>query len=400
MKVDYFVITLDRVDGVFMAGEKLEGKVHLRVSSGITMKGIYLTIEGRGKSKWEVYQSDSSKTYKAKEIYIDDVRSLYSGGGAFVKLNAGTYTYPFSINLPTEIPSSFEGRKGHIRYMCRVEIEGKYKEAEQIEKTFTVIHPLDLNTIHTAKEPGCVQKEEMTEDCCCESGLVFIQLKTEKCGFVPGEQIRFTIECHNNTQNSIGNIVLELLQNVTYTGYSDSLFSSGQPKYYTKTTPIELYSSNNLVESRKFTSIKESVMLPAMPPSKLECCSIMSIEYELSLSIGHQPVSCSMFVTIGTIPLRENIVRGAIIRPGDPRTIAQSASSIVSPSHIHPPYPDAPPSYEECVFGRMVTSEDKNSPSHNALKYTPSYPMLNSAGQSQAVTVQPSTSNQETMAYP
>ena len=59
---------------------------------------------------------------------------------------AGYHVYKFDVALPATIPSSFEGRKGCVRYKCTAIIDRGWKGDYREEKSFTVIHHLDLNS--------------------------------------------------------------------------------------------------------------------------------------------------------------------------------------------------------------------------------------------------------------
>lgn len=57
----------------------------------------------------------------------------------------GEHVYPFNISLPLQLPSTFNGEHGHVRYMAKVTIDipwGKDKEKETI---FEVFSALNLN---------------------------------------------------------------------------------------------------------------------------------------------------------------------------------------------------------------------------------------------------------------
>lgn len=62
-------------------------------------------------------------------------------------LEAGDHVYPFLIPLDSyaELPSSFEGRKGYVRYTLQGQIARPWKSDETILLPFTVINHLDLN---------------------------------------------------------------------------------------------------------------------------------------------------------------------------------------------------------------------------------------------------------------
>lgn len=60
-------------------------------------------------------------------------------------LTAGEYSFPFSYVLPYNVPSSFEGEHGHVRYTARAVIDRPWKFDHETKTAFSVICPLDLN---------------------------------------------------------------------------------------------------------------------------------------------------------------------------------------------------------------------------------------------------------------
>jgi len=57
----------------------------------------------------------------------------------------GNYTYPFNFPLNADIPSSYEGRRGYVRYTCKAILDRPWKFDESIKEPFTVIRHLDCN---------------------------------------------------------------------------------------------------------------------------------------------------------------------------------------------------------------------------------------------------------------
>ena len=62
----------------------------------------------------------------------------------------GHHVYPFRFTLPTNLPSSFEGGVGHIRYLIQGVIDKPWKIDDKCVRPFTVIAALDLNNEPTA----------------------------------------------------------------------------------------------------------------------------------------------------------------------------------------------------------------------------------------------------------
>lgn len=62
-----------------------------------------------------------------------------------VDMQAGTYNYSFECMLPSDLPSSIEGRNGSVRYFVRVIIDNTVLTNEIFKKTLNIIRPMDLN---------------------------------------------------------------------------------------------------------------------------------------------------------------------------------------------------------------------------------------------------------------
>lgn len=60
-------------------------------------------------------------------------------------LPAGSYSYPFRLDLASVLPSSFEGKYGYVRYWASVKIDRPWKFDHETKAAFTVLSNLDLN---------------------------------------------------------------------------------------------------------------------------------------------------------------------------------------------------------------------------------------------------------------
>jgi len=60
-------------------------------------------------------------------------------------MEAGSYKYPFSFTLPSNVPSSFEGYYGYVRYTAKATMDRPWKFDHVTRCAFTVISLLDLN---------------------------------------------------------------------------------------------------------------------------------------------------------------------------------------------------------------------------------------------------------------
>ena len=62
-----------------------------------------------------------------------------------ILVGSGTHNYPFSIQLPETLPSTFIGDYGFIRYFATVVLEFPFQQPISAYKEFRVQSILDIN---------------------------------------------------------------------------------------------------------------------------------------------------------------------------------------------------------------------------------------------------------------
>ena len=68
-------------------------------------------------------------------------------GSNTTELPTGRHTFPFQYQLPPNLPSSFEGGVGYVRYQVKCKIDKPWKFDHKTKTPFTVISVLDLNSM-------------------------------------------------------------------------------------------------------------------------------------------------------------------------------------------------------------------------------------------------------------
>lgn len=94
----------------------------------------------QGKERDEDEELTGHEEYFENHYYL-----LGSKNGSEITLPPGEHLYPFTCVLPQNLPSSFEGEFGHIRYTIKVVLDRPWKFDQETKMAFTVITPLDLN---------------------------------------------------------------------------------------------------------------------------------------------------------------------------------------------------------------------------------------------------------------
>lgn len=89
----------------------------------------------------QVLNNDSSVV---NEINIFCFFGSYLGE---VRLTSGSYSYPFEFEFPKELPTSFEGSIGYIRYKMTVVIDNNSMwRDKEFDIPFSVVKAIDLNS--------------------------------------------------------------------------------------------------------------------------------------------------------------------------------------------------------------------------------------------------------------
>jgi Arrestin (or S-antigen), N-terminal domain len=71
-------------------------------------------------------------------------------GGESFDLMPGKYEYLFTFRLPNELPSSFEGEHGWVRYTLKATVVRPWRSNYEIKVPITVNTIVDLNSVDIA----------------------------------------------------------------------------------------------------------------------------------------------------------------------------------------------------------------------------------------------------------
>lgn len=220
--------------------------------------------------------------------------------GQETELPAGTHTYPFSCALPPSLPSSFEGEFGHVRYTIKVTLDRPWKFDQDMKMAFTVISPVDLNLNPNVKEPFKLELEKTFCCLCCRSGPLSVVAMIPVTGYVSGQVLPITCECDNASNVGINVVKFILRKKVTFYTQHPSA-----EKRESKETIAEL--SIGPVAGGETRTFNQQLEIPALPPTNLVNCGIISLDYDLHIECDvsgpHRNLSGNIPITLGTIPL-------------------------------------------------------------------------------------------------
>ncbi|KAK4289898.1 hypothetical protein Pmani_037160 [Petrolisthes manimaculis] len=340
-------VEVDEGQGWYGCGQVVTGRVTAFAPTTTACKAILVTIGGYTKTQWT---DSEDKQKSAEETNFKEAVTIWSGRDFGDNIPQGEHTFPFQFLLPHNLPSSFEGVCGHVRYEAEARGELEWTDEPPTAKdTFKVINFIDLT-----QEPAMADKLDLfIQDticcCCCEDGPIILRLTAEKTGYIPGEYILISGEVTNGTETPIDNAVITLTQTIAYhaewekkkkttqlsekkrlgIGAKETEMWNNVALYVPKTTACLRYS--NIIEVKHVLKIQFN----------LGFASDVHIEKEISL--GLIPVGKVTTTIDGepTPPLHPDSDH-PYPHPYPPNAAAVppvSAYPNAVPPYLHPPYP-------------------------------------------------------------
>lgn len=306
--VDRFEIIFDNEQGVFHEGDRVSGHVEIVNSENVKYKVIRIDLCGIAVVCWNsfddkdisVHDPDDVKGDLTKEQYFEKIVLLQKDGNFMDKdplLPAGEHSFPFDCKLPLELPSSFEGQFGRVRYLAKAIIErATWKSNVVCKRAFTVVSGLDLNFIpeSATKIEICKYKEL---GLCCTEGSVTIDWAVNRSGYVPGEDILIHGSIQNDSKQMVSCSSVTLYMVVEY-----------------KSKKRRKRERRKIAEAEKGVTVTDDVTvwndvlhIPPVPPTGLGRCKLIDVSYELEFKAviegGYSPVIHTKDIYVGTVPL-------------------------------------------------------------------------------------------------
>lgn len=332
------LIHFNNFEGVYNCGEIVSGVVELTTFKEKTIRAIYITVEGFAKVKWTRHgagqSSVASSQYKGHEQYLSSKTYVVNERESRIRLAPARYSYEFQFPLPHHLPSSFEGKYGHISYQVKLTIDRPWKFDNVFEKKFSVKSAVNLNMYSELKFPKHI--ENGNHFCglfCCFQPLT-AKAVIPYSGFISEQEIPISIFIRNPTAINCTNVKISLQRHDKYTTQT--------PKKDTRQVVknIKIVSLGD-VPRRSRKAFNVNFEIPKLPTSSFGRCSIIDIKYSLNISV-HTPginrkLQLKIPIFIGTIPL------------GGSETISENVELVAS-RRTRRAESNAPPPYEIAII--------------------------------------------------
>lgn len=129
---------------------------------------------------------------------------LYKSVGAEspITLSPGVHSFPYFFTLSPWLPSSFEGKHCHVRYVLQATLErALFKDLKSDPLKFDIKGILDLNHYPSIARPVNVSEHKNRDFMCWKLWSVALNLTIDRTGYCPEEILQFSVNFNNSCSN-------------------------------------------------------------------------------------------------------------------------------------------------------------------------------------------------------
>ncbi|XP_021949915.1 arrestin domain-containing protein 3 isoform X3 [Folsomia candida] len=315
-------IYFDQPSAQFAPGDYITGKVVLVVNRGKHILGLNMNLLGKAKVTCIHEDSQvarrghrrlSSRKYSDKYFIIKDVKMLHRSdedetSSEDHRLSIGTYEYPFTWQLPENIPASFEGPYGWIRYRMEIIVRYSFWDHRcEAEAEIMVLGCYDLRNLDRLYKEVHVENKSLQVYNMYGNTHLELTFELERRAYVPGETVKFaaTVDFRNDGGHPpIRGVRVTLIQEQTYK------IKDKVKRYFSKTNEIH----GPMVFANAIEVWNSSIVVLPLPPTALGgACRLIDVQYYLraNLSISdNDKIDFTTKLQIGTIPVRRSRQNG------------------------------------------------------------------------------------------
>ncbi|XP_017478394.1 PREDICTED: arrestin domain-containing protein 3 [Rhagoletis zephyria] len=274
-------ITLSNPEKVYSAGETIKGEIWLNLAKRTKIRAIKVQITGKGKCKWmEILRKNSNNEsarslfYSSKEIYAHNEHTLPVFEPRGIELSPGEHTFEFTVPLEWNLPSSFKGSYGSIKYKLRLLIQRPWTFDERHIIPLTILKHMPLSSCYRSNPTSLEKQITKTISLFGTRPITMLALLPEDSA-VRGEPLRICVTVTNNSTTNVEKLRFSVLQYIWY--------YSHVPLRVQKMECVTIANKETgAVHKKSERSFAHELMIPpTAQPTDDELSGVINISYEL-----------------------------------------------------------------------------------------------------------------------
>lgn len=297
------VCVADRTrDRAFEAGSIINGNVILFLDKAKKIDEVNLSFIGKSyifvsDYEQELMKENCSHIDSDQELIVDLNTTLWNGC-THPSLEAGTHRFPFSVQLPESLPSSFQlYKKGlhgcHIIYTFKASVIRPKHKSYRAELPITIRNELNVNDSSFASMQ-CVSGKKGKSGIhryLPTGGSVAMKVTTDHNGYCVGDSIAITADITNNTKGKISSLKAALLRNIMHKDHYHDNYRSVVKKIKSDGSQTNM-----------------CLCIPQTSPTIINC-NMVKVTYKLKVKLkltNGIKVVAFLPITVGSVSLDEH----------------------------------------------------------------------------------------------
>ncbi|XP_068156045.1 arrestin domain-containing protein 17 [Drosophila tropicalis] len=390
MESERLRIIFEQPERIYFAGEIIRGDIWMNCNKRTKIRAIKIQITGKGKCKWmEILRKNSNNNeytrslfYTSKEIYEHSETPLPDFEPRGLELSPGEHTFKFSVMLGRQLPSSFKGSYGSIKYKMRILIQRPWTFDERHTIPFTVVKNMPLPP-NFRSNPSPLEKQiTKTISLFGTRPITMVALLPEDFA-VRGEPLRICVTVMNNSTTNVEKLRFSVLQYVTY--------YSHVPLRVQKVECIAIANKETgSVHKKSERSFAHELLMPdGAQPTDEQFSGVITISYELRVEAVLRGFFKNLVLNLPFKVYSQDVAnrQGSMRPPPPPRP--NDGPPLPPPSSAESIGAGNP--FEPGLAGNVYPTLDSSigSPSHSSSQYSECSSINSTTSDSSAATLSP-----------
>uniref|UniRef100_A0A1Y1LCP4 Arrestin C-terminal-like domain-containing protein n=1 Tax=Photinus pyralis TaxID=7054 RepID=A0A1Y1LCP4_PHOPY len=191
---------------IYRPGEVVNGKVHCTFAADCKVRDIKITFSGRIKVSWKV---GKTTVYKREPLFEMESGLLLCE----TSFTPGYYVYPFTFNLPGNLPSSIEVLHGSVKYKAHAKIDKEWCIDDTCEKVFTVYSCYYLGSMISSPIESVKEKIPLSLGA---EGPIRLTVNLSNNCYAPNQMVPFIATVRNNSGTTVNEVRFKIMQGFTF----------------------------------------------------------------------------------------------------------------------------------------------------------------------------------------
>ncbi|KAK5638351.1 hypothetical protein RI129_012646 [Pyrocoelia pectoralis] len=190
-----------------------------RITSSGNRKISSLLSSSRGAPDLDEAGEESARSvsYEPNQNWLQISCGTLSFFVGETKFEPGHYSYPFTFNLPGDLPSSMDSTYGNVKYKAKAKVDKEWSIDYTCKKFFTVYTCNYLSTMFCVTVTSPIELvEEKIPSSLSVNGPIRLTVNLPKDCYAPNDMVTFVAKIKNDSSTTVKELRFEIVQKFSF----------------------------------------------------------------------------------------------------------------------------------------------------------------------------------------